>query len=88
MGLWLGFQSPSPLDKANSAGPGEAGWSIRLLPRPTEDNGLRAVVSTPTAHATFESPDDAMQYVNHPGSLPILAGFYLGYCAALNVKGN
>lgn len=82
MGLWLGLQKHSPLEQANTATAGEDGWWIKLRSRPSPDKPMRAAVSTPCGSSVFESPEDAMGYVAHPGETPLMALFYLGFCEA------
>lgn len=77
MGLRLGFQHPSPFDLANSAGPGEDGYFMRLRPKPTPEHPLRAIVRTPCASFVGRTPDEARAWLNHPGELSVLAAHYI-----------
>ena len=76
-----GFQHPHGFDLARPPGIGEPGWHIHLTHKPRPEHPSRARVTTPgsTAAATFDDRDDAMRYLTHPGSIPLLAAYYLGW---------
>jgi hypothetical protein len=50
-----------------------------LKAKPTEEHPLRALVTADTARAVFETPDEARQYLEHPGKLPLMASLYLAW---------
>jgi hypothetical protein len=77
-GAPLGFSSgPSPFDQANSAGPGEPGYFLKFRAMPTAEHPQRGRVSFPCGRATFDSPEDARRYRDHPGSIRDAAKKYL-----------
>ena len=79
MGLRLGFQHPSPLERANSAGPGEAGYFMNLRPRPTAEYPLRAIVRTPCSAFVGTTPDEARAWLNHGGLIAESAALYIDW---------
>lgn len=89
-GAPLGFSSgKSPFEKANTATMGEPGWYWTLRPRPTPEHPLRARLYTPTAHATFESPEHATAWTireNHSDTIVFLAETYIEWCKQPTVE--
>lgn len=51
----------------------------KLTPKPTEEHPLRARVVTDTAHAYFNTAEEARQFLDHPGSLPMMSSLYLSW---------
>jgi len=56
---------------------GEPDHYLRMRPKPTDDKPLRAIVNFPNGRAVFDSPEDALLYLNHPGDVKHAARFYL-----------
>ncbi|MCS3426722.1 hypothetical protein M2388_000366 [Leucobacter aridicollis] len=50
---------------------------MTVRPKPTIENPLRARVSYPTGWATFDSPEHARIFSNHPGHIPLAVACYL-----------
>lgn len=76
----IGFHTKSPFERIVVANnPGEPGWYMNVRPRPTIEHPLRASVAYPTGRATFDSPDDARLYLDHPGHVPLAAQIYLAH---------
>lgn len=79
-GAPLGFSSgPSPFERIVSARYGEPGWYCRFRHIPRPGLPLRARLLHPNGWATFESPDDAKKYLDHPGETPEMARRYLAW---------
>lgn len=79
-GAPLGFSSgPSPFERIVSAHYGEPGWYCRFRHIPTAEFPLRARLMHPNGWATFNSPEDAALYLNHPGETPLMARRYLAW---------
>lgn len=79
-GAPLGFSSgKTPFEQANTAGHGEPGWYCRFRPMPTPGYPLRARLTSPCAHSTFDSPEDARDYLDHPGDTKEHARRYLAW---------
>lgn len=76
----IGFHHKEPT--YNTATPGQEGFYINVKPRPTDEYPQRARVSTPTAWATFNSPDHARVWADHPGSFPLMVTEYLKWASA------
>lgn len=74
----IGFYQKQPLERIPTpAEPGEPGWCMNVKPKPTIEKPLRARVSYPSGWATFDSPEAARKYLNHPGHVPLAARTYL-----------
>lgn len=74
----IGFSRKSPFELAVVANkPDEPGWYMEVHPKPTINSPLRARVNFPTGWATFNNPQDARMYLNHPGNVPLAARTYL-----------
>lgn len=71
----IGFHHKEPT--YNTAAPGQPGFSIRRIDKPMPEYPLRAKMFSPTAWALFIGPEDAEQYLDHPGAIPYLARAYL-----------
>jgi hypothetical protein len=56
---------------------GEPGHEFRMRERPTADKPLRAIVGFPNGRAVFDSPEEALEYLEHPGDVQHAARFYL-----------
>ena len=79
-GAPLGFSSgPTPFERISTASFGEPGWYCRFHPTPTAGSPLRASLRTPCAYATFHSPENAREFLDHPGDIPELARRYLAW---------
>lgn len=72
-----GWQAPTGFALANSAGPGEDGYYMRLRPKPTDEYPLRAIIRTPCASLVCTTPDEARAWLNHPGDHPAMAAHYI-----------
>lgn len=72
----IGFHHKEPV--YNTAAPGEPGFYIKELPRPTTEMPDRVIMSTPCARCLIESPEHARQIIakDNP-TFPILARAYL-----------
>lgn len=74
----IGFYQKQPFERISApADPGEPGWYMTVKPKPTIEQPLRARVSYPSGWATFDSPDDARIFLDHPGHVPLAARTYL-----------
>jgi len=71
----VGFHHKEP--SFNTAAYGEPGWFIRIRRMPTDAHPLRAVVTTPCMHAAFNTPNEARDFLDHPGDVWQAAQFYL-----------
>lgn len=75
----IGFHHKEPV--YNTAGPGEGGFYIEVVAKPTALHPLRARVYTPTAYATWDSPEQAKLWADLPGSMPVMVDAYLKWVA-------
>ena len=81
-GAPLGFSSgPSPFEQIVSARYGEPGWYCRFRHMPTVEYPMRARLTHPNGWATFDSPEDATLYIDHPGETSEMARRYLAWAA-------
>lgn len=72
----IGFHHQEPV--YNTAAPGEPGFYIRELPRPTHELPDRVIMSTPCTRLVINSPEHARQIIakGNP-TMPLLARAYL-----------
>jgi len=56
---------------------GEPGHYLQMRLRPSDEYPLRAIVSFPNGRAAFNSPEEAMQFLEHPGDVKHAARHYL-----------
>ena len=62
---------------------GEPGHYLNMRLRPTDEQPLRAIVSFPNGRATFDSPQDALLFLEHPGDVKHAARHYLNNLATM-----
>jgi len=56
---------------------GEPGHYLTMRLKPTEQKPLRAIVSFPNGRAAFDSPREALLFLEHPGDVKHAARYYL-----------
>lgn len=73
----IGFHHKEPA--YNTAAPGEPGFYVQELPRPTADHPDRALMTTPCTRLVINDADHARQIIakDNPGAFPLLAREYL-----------
>ncbi|MCZ4069234.1 hypothetical protein O1W71_16310 [Microbacterium sp. H37-C3] len=79
-GAPLGFSSgKTPFETICAASCGEPGFYLRFRAMPKPGMPHRGRVSFPCGQATFDSPEDAELYLDHPGDVPVAAQFYIDH---------
>lgn len=78
----IGFRPASGLDLAKPDG-----RQPTVRPMPESNYPRKAIVSTATAHALFYTPEHALRYQHHPGSLPALVDTYMRWINDTEVQG-
>lgn len=66
--------------------PGDDAWYCHIAPRPHAGLPLRARVFHPGGWATFDSPDDAANYLDHPTGTAEAAREYIAWTAENNER--
>ena len=56
---------------------GEPDHYFRMRPAATDEKPLRAIVNFPNGRAVFDSPEEALRFLDHPGDVKHAARYYL-----------